>query len=331
MIQRRDFITLLGGAAAAWPIAARAQRPTMPVIGILYSVSAAEWADRMAGVRRGLAQTGFVEGRNVAIEYRFAEGHFEQIPWMAADLIGLRVAAILAGGSTTSVRNLLKVAHGIPVVFTSGVDPVETGLVASLNRPGGNATGVTLLSGELGAKKLELLHEVVPATRKIAILTNQSNQASLDVDIRIAQAAAPRLGLETVVVSAGSESEISAAFASAVQQGVGAILIGADALYSGPTEIEQVTALARQYRLASISGQSDAVRAGQLMSYGINDVDMYRQAGVYIGRILKGEKAGDLPVVQPTKFELAVNLKTAKALGVTVPQTLLALADEVIE
>jgi putative ABC transport system substrate-binding protein len=283
----------------------------------------------MAAVRRGLGETGFMEGRNVAIEYRWAEGHPDQIPWMAADLIGRRVAVILAGGNTTSVRNLVQVTHAIPVVFTTAVDPVEAGLVAGMSRPGGNATGIVLVAGELVAKRLELLHEIVPAARKIAILVNQGNRIAADADIRIAQAAAPRLGLETVIVRADIESEIAAAFASAMQQGADAILIGTDALYNGA--IEQITALAGQHRLPSISSQTEAARLGQLISYGVNELDMYRQAGVYVGRILKGEKAGDLPVVQPTKFELTVNLKTAKALGLTVPLALQAAADEVIE
>jgi putative ABC transport system substrate-binding protein len=328
-MKRRDFITFLGGAAAAWPLAARAQQTALPVIGVLYGVSAAEWADRMAAFRRGLADIGFVDGGNVVIEYRWAEGHQDQIPWMAADLIGRRVAVILTGGNTTGVRALLKATQAIPVVFTTAADPVEAGLVASLSRPGGNATGVTLLSGELGAKKLELLHEVVPAARRIAILVNQTNQVTLEADTQTAQTAAPRLGLEPIIVRAGSESEIAHAFASAVQLGAGAIMVGSDALFIGAGD--QITALAQKYKLPSISSRSDKVRSGQLMSYGINDLDMYRQAGVYVGRILRGEKAGDLPVVQPTKFELVINLKTAKALGLDMPPTLLAIADDVIE
>jgi putative ABC transport system substrate-binding protein len=328
-MKRRDFITFLGGAAAAWPLAARAQQTALPVIGVLYGVSAAEWADRMAAFRRGLADIGFVDGGNVVIEYRWAEGHQDQIPWMAADLIGRRVAVILTGGNTTGVRALLKATQAIPVVFTTAADPVEAGLVASLSRPGGNATGVTLLSGELGAKKLELLHEVVPAARRIAILVNQTNQVTLEADTQTAQTAAPRLGLEPIIVRAGSESEIAHAFASAVQLGAGAIMVGSDALFIGAGD--QITALAQKYKLPSISSRSDKVRSGELMSYGINDLDMYRQAGVYVGRILRGEKAGDLPVVQPTKFELVINLKTAKALGLDMPPTLLAIADDVIE
>jgi putative ABC transport system substrate-binding protein len=328
MIKRRDFITLLGGAATL-PLAARAQQPGLPVIGVLYGVSAAEWADRMAGVRRGLAETGFVDGRNVVMEYRWAEGHLDQMPWMAVELIARRVAIMLVGGDTASLKAFLTANRIIPTVFTTGADPIEAGLVTSLNRPGGNATGVTVFSEELGAKRLELLHEVVPGAKKIAFLVNENNRVSLVADVRTAQTAAPRLGVEAIVVNGGAESEIEAAFASAAQQGAGAVYVGADAVVFSRSE--QIIALARRYKLPLISSQLASVRSGQLISYGTDELEMYRQAGVYVGRILKGEKPGDLPVVQPTRFELRINLKTAKALGLTVPPTLLAIADEVIE
>ena len=329
-VKRRDFITLLGGTAAAWPLAARAQQqPAIPVIGVLYGVSAAERADHMEAFRRGLGETGFVEGRNVAIEYRWADGQLDRMPWMAADLIGRRVAVILMGGNTAAVRSLLSATQTIPIVFTSGAYPVVAGLVASLNRPGGNATGVTMAGSELGPKRLELLHEVVPAVKKIAILVNQNNRVTSEADIRGARAAALPLGLEVIVVNGGAENEIETAFATAVQQGAGAVYIGDDAVLNGRRE--QVAALALRHKLPTMSGAREAVRAGQLIGYGADDVHMYRQAGVYVGRILKGEKPADLPVVQPTKFDLVINLKAANALGLTIPPGVLAIADEVIE
>ena len=328
-MKRRDFITLLGGAAA-WPLAARAQQPAMPVVGVLYGVSAAERADHMVAFRRGLGETGFVEGRNIVIEYRWADGQYDRMPWMAADLIGRRVAVILMGGNTAAVRAMLAATQTIPIVFTSGADPVAAGLVASLNRPGGNATGVTVASSELGPKKLELLHELVPAAKKIAVLVNPNNRVTLEANVRSAQEAAPRLGLEMIVVNGGTESEIETAFAAAAQQGVGAVYVGSDAFFSA--QREQIAALALRHKLPTMSSGREAVRAGQLISYGAtSEHEMYRQAGVYVGRILKGEKPGDLPVVQPTKFELVINLRSAKALGLQIPDKLLALADEVIE
>jgi len=328
-VRRRNFITLIGGAAA-WPLAARAQQqPAIPVIGVLYGVSAAERADHMEAFRRGLGETGFVEGRNVAIEYRWADGQLDRMPWMAADLIGRRVAVILMGGNTAAVRSLLSATQTIPIVFTSGAYPVVAGLVASLNRPGGNATGVTMAGSELGPKRLELLHEVVPAVKKIAILVNQNNRVTSEADIRGARAAALPLGLEVIVVNGGAENEIETAFATAVQQGAGAVYIGDDAVLNGRRE--QVAALALRHKLPTMSGAREAVRAGQLIGYGADDVHMYRQAGVYVGRILKGEKPADLPVVQPTKFDLVINLKAANALGLTIPPGVLAIADEVIE
>ena len=329
-IERRKFLATLGGAAAsAWPLAAHAQQPAMPVIGVLYGVSAAEWADHMVAFRRGLGETGFVEGRNVVIEYRWADGQYDRMPWMAADLIGRRVAVILMGGNTDGVRAMLAATQTIPIVFTTGADPVAAGLVASLNRPGGNATGVTMFAGELGPKKLELLHEVVPGVKKIAVLVNPNNRLISKADIRSAQTAAARLRLEMIVVNGGAEKEIETAFATSVQQGAGAVYVSSDlALRSRQ---EQIATLALRHKLPTMSAWRETVRAGQLISYGTNELDMYRQAGLYVGRILKGEKAGDLPVVQPIKFDLVINLKTARALGLEIPQTLLVRADEVIE
>jgi putative ABC transport system substrate-binding protein len=327
-MNRRDFITLLTGTAAAWPLAARAQQ-AIPAIGVLYGVSATVQASRMGAFRRGLAEIGFVDGRNVSIAYRWAEGHLDRMGWMAADLIAQRVAVILIGGDTASVRELISVAHAIPVVFTTGANPVEAGLVSSLSRPAGNATGVTVIATELGAKKLELLHEIVPDAREIGVLVNENNKVTFEGDIRIAQATLPRLGLEMIVLNGGTEREVETAFMTAAQQGVGAIYIGADAVLS--SRADQIAALSLRYKLPTVSSERDNAQSGHLLSYGTNELDMYRQAGVYVGRILKGEKAGDLPVVQPTKFELAINLKTAKALGLAIPPALLAIADEVIE
>jgi len=327
-MNRREIIAGLGSAAAL-PLAARAQQAAMPVIGVLYGVSAAEWADHMVAFRRGLGETGFVEGRNVVIEYRWADGQYDRMPWMAADLIGRRVAVILMGGNTDSVRAMLAATQTIPIVFTTGTDPVAAGLVASLNRPGGNATGVTVVAGELGPKRLELLHEVVPGIKKIAVFVNPNNRLISEADIHSAQAAAPRLGLEVIVVNVGTEKEIQRAFATAVQQGAGAVHVGGDLVLRSSRE--QIAALALRHKLPTMSTWREAVRAGQLISYGANELDMYRHAGLYVGRILKGEKPADLPVQAPTKYELVINLKTAKVLGLDVPPQLLARADEVIE
>jgi putative ABC transport system substrate-binding protein len=328
-LQRREFITLLGGAAVAWPLAARAQQPAMPVIGSLYGVSAAEWAIPMAGFRRGLSERGFDEGRNVAIEYRWAEGEFDRMPAMAADLVSRKVAVILVGGNLDGVRAAMAATQTIPIVFTTAANPVATGLVASLNRPGGNVTGVTVFAAELGPKRLELLHELLPTAKKIALLVNPKVPVVLQDDIQGAQMAARRLGLEIIVVEGGSENEIARAFATAAQERASALQVGDDAFLD--SRREQIAALGLRHALPTMSLTRVAVAAGSLMSYGANQVDVYRQAGAYVGRILKGERPADLPVLQPTKFELVINLKTAKALGLTVPPPLLARADEVIE
>jgi putative ABC transport system substrate-binding protein len=326
-MRRRDFITFVGGAAAAWPLTARAQQQKLPVIGVLVSTSAAEYIG-MEDVRRGLAETGFVEGRNVAFEYRWADGQLDRIPWMAADLIDRHVAVIFAGGNTSGVRALIAATQNTPIVFSTSIDPVQAGLVASLSRPGGHATGITLLGSELGPKKLELLHEIVSDAKRIGLLVNQKNPILAEADIRAAQEAGARLNLQVIVLNGENEEETKKAFAAAAQQGVGAILMGTDAVIRG--QREQVAALALHYNLPTVSGMRESVQAGQLVSYG-QDYDIYRQAGIYLGRILKGEKAGDLPVLQPTKFILVINLKTAKALGLTIPESFLLRADEVIE
>ena len=275
----------------------------------------------MAAFHRSLGETGFVEGRNVAVEYRWADGQFDRLPGMAADLVGRKVEVILAGGSVVAVQAAMAATKTIPIVFTVTNDPVAAGFVASLNRPGGNVTGVTMIGIEVAQKRLELLHEVVPSATRIALLVNQNNPVSRQDSIQSAQTASRRLGLEIIVVNAGTENEIEAAIASAVQQRAAALFIGGDAFLS--SRHEQIAALALRDALPTSAAGREAIKAGMLMSYGSSLTDMYRQAGLYVGRILKGEKPADLPVMQPTKFELVINLKTAKALGITVPPTLL--------
>jgi putative tryptophan/tyrosine transport system substrate-binding protein len=328
-MRRRDFITLLGGGAAAWPLSMSAQQHVMPVIGSLYAVSAAEWAPYMAGFRLGLTDVGFIEGRNVTIEYRWAEGHLEKLPAMAADLVGRSVNLILAGGSVVGVQVAMAATQTIPIVFTTAIDPVAVGLVASLNHPGGNVTGVTLISSELAPKRLELLREVFPTSTKIALLTNPKNPTIFNQDTKGVEEAARALGHQIVVVSASTPNEIESAIAAAVQQRASALVVGSDAIFVSSRS--EIAALALRYSIATISSERQGAAAGDLMSYGTNFVDTYRQAGIYAGRILKGEKPADLPVEQPTKFELVVNLKTAKALGLKIPESFLLRADEVIE
>ena len=327
MIVRRDFITLLGGAAAAWPLAARAQQVALPVIGVLYGVSAAEWTIPMGGFHRGLGEMGYVEDRNVTIEYRWADGAYDLIPAMAADLVRRNVAVILAGGYLPGVRAVMAATSTIPIVFTTNADPVANGIVASLNRPGGNVTGVTGLGGELLPKHLELLRELMPTSTRFALLVNPSNPVTMQESIRDGREAARRLGLEIVIVRANSESEIEKAFLSAIQQKA-AWLLEYDAYFE--SRRDQILQLSLRHKLPYL-GSRQGVAAGALIHYGADPADFFRQAGVYVGRILKGAKPADLPVVQPTKFELVINLKTAKALGLTVPPSLLATADEVIE
>jgi putative ABC transport system substrate-binding protein len=328
MMRRREFITLVCGAAAGRPLAAWAQQRQMPVIGLLYSVSAAQWTEQMTGFYQGLSETGFVEGRNLAIEYRWADNQIDRLPAMAADLVAREVAVILVGGNVSGVRATITATRSIPIVFTTATDPVGTGLVRSLNHPGGNVTGATFMGDQLGPKHLELLHEVLPAVTRFAVLVNPKNPATSQDAIHAAETAAPRLGLEFIIVRASTEPEIDTAFASAVQQHAAAITMN-DAFFANRRE--QIGALGLHHALPVVAGEQMAVTPGVLMSYGAKIPDTYRQAGVYVGRILKGEKPGDLPVLQPTKFELIVNLKTAKALGLKIAEMFLVRADEVIE
>jgi tripartite-type tricarboxylate transporter receptor subunit TctC/ABC-type uncharacterized transport system substrate-binding protein len=307
--------------------AANIKQPELPIIGLI-EVGGSMAGPTVAAFQKGLAEAGYVEGQNATIDFRpMTSG--QPLSETAAELIRRRVAVIVTLGSTPAALAAKVATTAVPVVFAVADDPVQIGLVASLNRPGGNVTGVTLFGSELGPKKLELLREVSPTTKRIAVLVNPSNGATSDADIAGARAAAQRLGLEIVVVNAGNESEIEGAFSSAVQQGAGAVYIGSDALLT--TRREQIAELALRRKLLTMSSERAAVRAGQLMGYGAIDVEMYRQAGVYVGRLLKGEKAADLPVVQPTKFDLVINLTTAKALGLTIPEAFLLRADEVIE
>jgi putative ABC transport system substrate-binding protein len=325
-MRRRAFIAALG-SAAVWPLAARAQQPTMPVIGFLAAGSPKSDERLVAAFLNGLGETGYEDGKNVRIEYRWAENQYDRLPSMAADLVRERVAVIAA--ATTPAARAARVATAtIPVVFTTIADPVQIGFVASLNRPGGNVTGVTLLSVEVGPKLLELLHGAVPSTAIIGLLVNPANP-NAEVQSKSTQAAALQLGLQVHVLNASTERDFDVAFAKLKEMRSGALVISQDVLFN--TKSEQLAALTVLHEIPSISMLREFAVAGGLISYGASRSDAWRQAGVYAGRILKGEKPADLPVQQPTKFELVINLKTAKALGLELPPSLLARADEVIE
>jgi len=325
-VTRRAFITLLGGAAA-WPLAARAQQPAIPVIGYLNLGSPESDTSRLTGLRRGLNETGYVEGRNVVIEYRWAGNQADRLPALAADLVRLRVAVIVAAGPPSTFAAKAATTR-IPIVFSVAADPVQLGLVASLNRPGGNLTGFNGFNNELGAKGLALLHELVPSAATIGFLENPNNP-TFELTTRDVLAAAPILGLKIQILKAGTDREIDAAFVSLVQARTGALLVGGDVFFN--SRIEHIVGLAASHAIPTMYQVPEFVVAGGLISYGSSLIDGYRQVGLYTGRILKGEKPGDLPVIQATKFELVINLKTAKALGLQIPDKLLALADEVIE
>jgi putative ABC transport system substrate-binding protein len=328
-MRRREFITLLGGAAAAWPLAARAQQPVTPVIGVLNSRSPGEDARLLTAFRQGLSETGYVDGQNVTIEYRWAEGRYDRLPALAADLVSRQVTLIATPGSTPGAVAAKAATSTIPIVFGTGADPVAAGLVASLSRPGGNVTGITSLSVEIGPKRLELIHELVPATTILALLVNPTNPILAEAQSSDFQKAAGALGLQLRILHASIERDFEGVFESLAQLGAGALVIGADQLFNSNSE--RLAALAIRYSVPAIYQYPEFAAAGGLMSYGGSIVEEFHLTGVYTGRILKGEKPGELPVQQATKVELIINLKTAKALGITAPLALLARADEVIE
>jgi putative ABC transport system substrate-binding protein len=327
-MRRRQFITLLGGAAAAWPFAARAQQPAMPVIGFLNGQSPGTWAPMVASFHRGLNGAGFTEGQNVAIEYRWAEGQPDRLPALATDLVQRQVAVIVATGGNNPAIAAKAATSTIPIVFTSNDDPRKYGLVETLNRPGGNVTGVSWFSAELGSKRLALLHDMVPHATTVALLLNPNNAETARQPAEL-QDAAHALGLKVTILNAVTVSDIDTAFTTLVQDRVGALVVAADSFLANRRD--QIVTLAARYAVPAIYVNREMAGAGGLLSYGNSLADGYRRAGIHTARILKGEKPADLPVDQATKFELIINLKTAKALGLTVPDKLLALADEVIE
>jgi len=328
-MRRRDFIAAFAGVAAALPLAARAQRPALPTIGFLSGASSGNYLTFVTAFKEGLKQNDYVEGRNVAIEYRWAEGQFDRLPKLAADLVDDRPAIIMASGNAAAVA-VKKATATIPIVFTSGWDPVQIGLVASFNRPEGNITGVYTFSHDMPIKSLELLHELVPAAAGIGLLINPTEpNLSEPVVVKEVEAAARPLGKQIHVLEASTDAEVDAAFSTLVQLRVGALVIISDQFYNDRRE--RIAALALRHGLPSVYARREYAAAGGLMSYGTSLSDIYRQAGVYAGRILKGAQPADLPIVQSTKLELVINLKTAKALGLTLPPSFYWRADEVIE
>jgi putative tryptophan/tyrosine transport system substrate-binding protein len=326
-MKRRHFISLLGGAAATWTLAARAQQPAMPVIGFLRPSTAAGSEHLVAAFRRGLNEIGFAEGRNVMIEYRWAEGRLERLPALADDLVGRRVTLIVGSASAAAIA-AKGVTATIPIVFVTAIDPVKAGLVASLHRPGGNATGVTYLTSALAAKRLELVHELAPAAKTIAVIINVDNPTT-EPFMRDLRTGADALGVEIRAANVVSASDLDGAFVRLIQHRPGALIVGADPVFTA--HAADIAALAARHALPAIYTQREFAEAGGLMSWGTSLTEQYRLAGTYAGRILKGAKPADLPVLQPTKYELVLNLKAAKAIGLDIPAKLLALADAVIE
>jgi ABC-type uncharacterized transport system substrate-binding protein len=327
-MKRRQFITLLGGAAA-WPLAARAQQAAMPVVGLLDSRSPDALTDRLRGFRQGLKDTGYVEGENVAIEYRWAENQLDRLPALAAELVRRRVAVIATSGGPAVAFAAKAATTTIPIVFGVAEDPVRLGLVASLARPDGNLTGINFLVGELAAKRLELLRALVPAATRVAVLVNPAHATNTESTLRDVESAARAMGLQIQVLNASTSREIDAAFVTIVRERPDALFVGNDAFFNARRV--QLVLLAMLHRVRAIYWDREFAEAGGLMTYGSNIVDVYRQLGVYSGRILKGAKPADLPVVQSSKFELVINAQTARMLGLDVPDKLLATADEVIE
>jgi putative tryptophan/tyrosine transport system substrate-binding protein len=329
MIRRREFITLLGGAAAAWPITARAQQSAMPVIGFLHPASPDRFADRLRGFRQGLKEAGYVEGENVAIEYRWADNQLDRLPALAADLVRRQVSVIAAPGGPVPVLAAKAATAIIPIVFLVAEDPVRLGLVASLARPGGNLTGVNFFNAELGAKRLELLRTLVPGAARVAILVNPANARTTETTLSDLEAAGRAMGLQLQVFDASSSGDIDKVFEALVRDRPDAVFVSLDTFFADRRI--QLVHLASRHAIPATYALRDFIEAGGLMSYGTNFFDAYRQVGVYTGRILKGSKPADLPVVQSSKFELVINHQTARILRLTVPQTLLVAADEVIE
>ena len=327
-MRRRAAITLLGGVATTWPLAGQTQQAAIPVIGFLSGAAPAPFAHLVAAFRRGLGETGFIDGQNVVVETRWADGRFDRLPVMANELVARQVAVLVATGGDHSAFAAKAATSTIPIVFSSGGDPVAKGLVASLGRPGGNLTGVSLFTTLLEAKRLGLLREALPSATTIALLANAS-ASSAQAAVKDAEEGARRAGVRLVVVFAEADGEFDAAFASIVQRRADALVIGNSPFFN--SRREQLVALAARHKLPAVYEFREFVMAGGLMSYGTHLADMYRQIGVYTGRILKGAKPGDMPILQPTKFELVINLKTAKALGITIPQGMLLRADEVIQ
>ena len=327
-MRRRNFIAFLSGAAA-WPLAARAQQARMPVLGFLGSAAEADYERTTAAVRRGLSEAGYVEKQNLLIDYRWANLQYDMLPALAAELVKRPVDAIFATGGVVSALAAKAATTSIPIVFANGSDPVENGLVASLNRPGGNVTGITFINSQLGPKRIQLLQLLNPRTRVVAVLVNPKNPNAADA--KNYAAAGRTIGIEVVIVNASTEPEINEAFNQAVEQHADALLTHIDALFNDGAGQSRIIALAAQHRLPTMMGTVTFPARGGLISYGADTGDLNRQAGVYVARILRGEKPADLPVVQPTYFPLRVNLKTAKALGLSIPESFLLLADEVIE
>jgi putative ABC transport system substrate-binding protein len=325
-MKRREFITLLGGAV--WPRAARAQQPPMPVIGFLSSRSPGESADVVAAFRKGLHQMGFVEGQNAVIAFRWAEGHYEQLSALASDLVDLRVAILFAPGGSPTALAAKGATSTIPIVFLAGGDPIRLGLVSSLNQPGGNITGISNVATELVGKSLGLLKQTVPAAEAIAYLVNPSNPVAKTY-FNEARAAANALGIQLHALNASTTADLDQVFVTLAKLRIGGLVVMADAFLD--SHRDRLVELSAQYRVAGCYGWREYVLAGGLMSYGTNLADSYRQAGIYTGRILRGESPTSLPIMQPTKFEFVLNLKTAKALGLTIPPGILSIADEVIE
>ena len=326
-LKRREFITLLGGAAVGWPVAVHAQQRAMPVVGFLNATSPDGYADRLRGFRQGLKESGYIEGENVAVEYHWAEDQSDRLPALAANLVRRRVA-VIAATSTSPALAAKAATTSIPIVFMVAEDPVRLGLVASLARPGNNATGINFYTGELTAKRLQLLRELVPAATRVAVLINSAN-VSTETTLREVESAARGMGLQMRVVRAGTRQEIDAAFEALARERTDALFVGLDPFLN--SRRVQLAQLATHHRIPAVYSARDIAEAGGLMSYGTNITDAFRQVGVYTGRILKGAKPADLPVVQASRFELVINAHTARMLGLTVPDKLLAAADEVIE